>query len=113
MSAVGLSSNAVKGLCFSIAELILIESWSKANALRMVVRLDHGSDSEEYEEVLALHIGTSNLCRWILWRDASAVFLQPLIGRPRRYLSVAGAFEALAEKSLYALTDIARGCWLA
>ncbi len=111
MSAVGLPSRAIKGLCFGIAELILIESWSEANGLRMVVRLDHGSDTEEYEEVLALHVGTSNLCRWIFWRDANAVFLQPLIGRPRRYGSVAEAFEALAEKSLYPLTDTAPACW--
>jgi hypothetical protein len=111
MFAVGLPSKAVKGLCFGIAELILIGSWSEANGLRMVVRLDHGSDTEEYEEVLALHIGTSDLCHWILWRDATAVFLQPLIGRPRRYGSVAEAFETLAEESLCPLTDIARACW--
>ena len=113
MSAVGLSSKAIKDLCFSIAELTLIESWSKANALRMAVRLDHGSDTEEYEEVLALHIGTSNLCHWILWRDADAVYLQPLIARLRRYRSVAEAFEALAEKSLCSLTDITPACWQA
>lgn len=111
MSVIRLPSKSVKGLSFSVSELILIRSWSEACALRMVVRLDHGSETEEYEEVLALHIGTSNLCRWIMWRDAKAVFLQPLIGRTRRYGSVAEAFEALAEKALGPLTDIEPAYW--
>jgi hypothetical protein len=111
MSIVSLPSKSVKGLSFSVAELILIRSWSEANALRMVVRLDHGSDTEEYEEVLALHIGDSDLCRWIMWRDADAVFLQPLIGRTRCYDSVAEAFEALAEKTRCVVTDIKPACW--
>ncbi len=111
MSIVRLPTKSVKGISFSIAELVLIRSWSEANVLRMVVRLDHGTETEEYEEVLALHIGSSNLCRWILWRDTQSVFLQPLIGRTRRYDSVAEAFEALTEKTLCPLTDIDPACW--
>jgi hypothetical protein len=102
---------ALKGLSFSVAELILIGSWSEANRLRMVVRLDHGSDAEEYEEVLALHLGDSPLCHWIMWRDAAAVYIQPLIGRVQRYGSVAEAFEALAVKQPVVLTDIRPGRW--
>ncbi|HBK04910.1 MAG TPA: hypothetical protein DDZ81_03490 [Acetobacteraceae bacterium] len=110
MSVIRLPSKSVKGLSFSIAELILIRSWAEANALRMVVRLDHGSETEEYEEVLALHLGASDLCRWIMWRNAETVFLQPLIGPTHRYDSVAGAFEALAEKTRCPLTDIKSAC---
>jgi len=101
----------LKGLSFSVAELVLIASWSEANRLRMVVRLDHGSDAEDYEEVLAFHLGGSPLCRWIMWRDARTVFIQPLIGRPQRYGSVAEAFEALAAKQPVVLTDIKPGMW--
>jgi hypothetical protein len=111
MSVIPLLAKAPKGLSFSVAELVLIESWSEANGLRMVVRLDHGSDAEEYEEVLALHVRDSPLCRWIMWRDAWAVILQPLIGRAERYGSAAEAFEAVAAKQPVILTDIEPMDW--
>jgi hypothetical protein len=100
-----------KGLSFKVSELILARNWSAANNLRMVVRLDHGSDAEDYEEVLAVHVGDSTLCRWIMWRDVEVVFVQPLIGRTERYGSVAEAFEALAAKQQIVLTDIKPGRW--
>lgn len=102
---------ALKGLSFSIAELILIGSWSEARRLRMVVRLDHGSDVEDYEEVLAFHLGGSPLCHWIMWRDLNVVFVQPLVGRTKRYGSVAEAIEALATKRRVVLTDIKPSHW--
>jgi hypothetical protein len=101
----------LKGLSFSVAELVLIAAWSEANRLRMVVRLDHGSDAEDYEEVLAFHLGDSPLCRWIMWRDTKTVFIQPLIGRTQRYGSVAEAFEAVAARQPVALTDIKPSRW--
>jgi hypothetical protein len=104
-------SKALKGLSFSVPELRLIRTWSAAHGFRMVVRLDHGSETEEYEEAMALHLGDSKLCSWIMWRDAQAVFVQPLIGRARRYDSVAEAFEALAVKPRVAVTDIKPACW--
>jgi hypothetical protein len=106
MPVIRLQSKALKGVSFSVPELTLIRSWSDANGLRMVVRLDHGSDTEDYEEVLAFHLGNSPLCRWIMWRGAKMVFIQPLIGRLQRYYSVAEAFEALAAKQRVVLTDI-------
>jgi hypothetical protein len=111
MPVIQLASKSLKGFSFSVPELILIRSWSDANGLRMVVRLDHGSDSEDYEEVLAFHTGDSQLCRWIMWRDSRAVFVQPLIGRARRYGSVAEAFEAVAARQRLVLTDIKPMRW--
>lgn len=111
MTVIRLPSKALKGLSFSVPELILIRSWSQANGLRMVVRLDHGSDSEDYEEVLAFHFGTSPLCPWIMWRSVRMVFIQPLIGRLRRFGSVAEAFEALAAGDRTVLTDIKPVRW--
>jgi hypothetical protein len=72
----------------------------------MAVRLDHGSDTEEYEEVLAFHRGDSQPCRWIMWRSARMVFVQPLIGRTQRYRSVAAAFEAMVARPRVVLTDL-------
>lgn len=111
MPVIDLPPKVLKGLSFSVPELILVRSWSEANGLHMVVRLDHGSETEDYEEVLALHVGDSAVCRWILWRNAKLVFVQPLIGRARKYGSVAEAFEALVAEQDVALTDIKPACW--
>jgi hypothetical protein len=43
-------------------------------------------DGEQYEEVIALYTGT-------MWRDAAAVFLQPLIGPVAKALESLGAGE--------------------
>jgi hypothetical protein len=98
MSAVKSPAKLLKGLSFDLAELTLVQGWSAFHNLRMVVRLDHGSDAEEYEEVLAFHAGASPLCRWIMWRNAAAVFAQPLVGRSQCHGSVAEALAALAPK---------------
>src|SRR3982074_1073359 len=98
------SENEVKGLSFSIADLTLLRGWAHAHSLRMVIRLDHGSDVEEFEEVLAFHVGDRSPCNWIMWRDATAVFVQPLIGRTERFETVAAAFESLAAKQPVFLT---------
>ncbi|MEA2740140.1 MAG: hypothetical protein QOH05_3447 [Acetobacteraceae bacterium] len=111
MPVIHLPPKALKGVSFSVPELILIRSWSEANSLRMVVRLDHGSETEDYEEVLAFHLGSSPLCRWIMWRGTRSVFVQPLIGRTRRYGSVAEAFEGLAPKQRVVVTDIKQDRW--
>lgn len=101
----------LKGLSFDLAELILIRRWSQSHSLRMVIRSDHGSDTEEFEEVLAIHVGDSSLCRWIIWRDVNAVYVQPLLGRKQRYASVAEAFETLIAKHSIFLTDIQATGW--
>ena len=111
MAMIRFPSKTLKGLSFSVAELVLIKAWSAANCLTMVVRLDHGSEVEEYEEVLAFHQGKSPLCRWIMWRNATTVFIQPLIGRTQSYGSVAEAFEAIAAKRPVILTDIKPDSW--
>ena len=38
------------GLAFSIPELTLLENLASASSLRMEIRVDHGSDTEEFEE---------------------------------------------------------------
>jgi hypothetical protein len=111
MPVIQTPAKTLQGLSFSPDELILAKTWSQSNSLRMVIRLDHGSDTEEFEEVLAIHVGDSSLCRWIVWRDAIEVFVQPLIGRKEGYSSVAEAFESLAAKQPVFLTDIEATGW--
>jgi hypothetical protein len=100
-----------KGIAFEIADLIHIKGWADFHDLRMVVRLDHGADGEEYEEVIAFHPGTTSPCHLIMWRNAKFVFVQPLVGRMRKYRSVAAALETLATKPSAKLTDINAPTW--
>ena len=100
-----------KGLAFEIADLVLIRSWADLHDCRMLIRLDHGPDGEEYEEVIALYTETGSQCHLIMWRNVAAVFLQPLIGQKQRYRSVAKALESLDLKPRIVLTDITASSW--
>jgi hypothetical protein len=106
-----ISADRLRGISFSIADLILVEGWSKARGLRMVVRLDHASETEEYEEVLAFHSEIGRPCRWMMWRDSAAVFVQPMLGRTQRYASVAEALDALTPRQSIVLTDVMAMRW--
>jgi hypothetical protein len=106
-----LAAKDLKGLSFSVAELILGTSFAQASPLRMEIRLDHGSCVEEFEEVMTFGGGDGSECRYIMWRDASGVFVQPLIGRTESYESVAEAFEALVAKQPIVLSDIDANYW--
>jgi hypothetical protein len=91
-------AKVLKGLSFDIADLLLVRSRAEASDLRMVVRLDHGSDVEEYEEVLAFHRETNYQCPWLMWRNANSVFVRSLDGRALRYKSASKAIDALIRK---------------
>ena len=111
MSATKCPSRKLKGLSFGISDLILIQDRAQANDLRMVVRLDHSSDIEEYEEVLVFYVGTSPLSQWMMWRNASAVFVRSMDGRSRCYRSADRAIEALVRTGGVVLTDIKATHW--
>jgi hypothetical protein len=104
-------SAGLRGLSFSIADLTLVAAWSEAYGLRMTVQLDHGSESDEYEEVLILRGETGTANRHFIWRNANAVFVQPLIGRTRRYASAAEAIAALTPRQQPVLTDVVARRW--
>jgi hypothetical protein len=111
MGNVQISSTGLRGLSFSIADLLLIGAWSAARGLEMVVRLDHGSETEEYEEVIAFHTASGRPCRFIMWRDSEAVYIQPLIGRTRRYCSVVDAILSLTPRQPVVVTDVMAPRW--
>ena len=94
-----------KGLAFDIPDLILANSWAELNDFRMAVRLDHGAEDEEYEEISAFHNDVS-LCNVIMWRNMDAVFVQPLVGKRQQYSSVAEALARAVPKQPVVLTDI-------
>jgi hypothetical protein len=90
-----ITPNAPLGLAFDISDLMLLQGWAEFHEVQMVVELDHWVEGEEYEEVVAFYGKDSPLRRWILWRAASEIIVQPLIGRGRRFVSVADALESL------------------
>jgi hypothetical protein len=104
-------SKICKGLSFGIADLTLAGAWAEASGLRLIVRLDHGTSDEEFEETLTFLATASAVCRWIIWRNADAVFVQPLIGRTRRYGSLVEAIETLVPPPPVILTDITAMHW--
>jgi hypothetical protein len=87
--------SAPTGVAFEIADLLFVGLWADNHDLRMLVCLDHGAAvGEEYEEVIVFQTTTSPLYRFIMWRNAEAIFVQPLVGRRERYGSVAAALES-------------------
>ena len=70
----------LKGLSFDIADLLAIQNWAMRHELRLEIRLDHGIEDEEYEEVLAFHAETA-ACGLLMWRDQHTVVAQPMPGR--------------------------------
>jgi hypothetical protein len=89
-----------KSIAFEIADLLLVRQWAERHDLRMLIRLDHGATvGEEYEEVLTFHTQTSPLYRFIIWRDATTVTVQPLVGGGKQYRSVAEALAAQSARS--------------
>jgi hypothetical protein len=99
------------GLSFEVEDLVRIREWADLNDVIVAVNLDHGIAGEEYEEVVTFHTRLSPLCRLIMWRDAEAVFLQPLVGVRGRYGSVRDALASLRLKQRVVLTDITITPW--
>ncbi len=100
-----------KGIAFEIADLVLARSWAAGSGFRMAIRLDHGAEDEEYDEVIELHRGRSSASRLIMWRHLTGVFVQPLLGRKQRFGSVAEALDSLLPKQRPVLSDILAPAW--
>ncbi|MFO1025345.1 MAG: hypothetical protein U1E70_09200 [Acetobacteraceae bacterium] len=83
----------MKGLAFDIADLMAVRSWADRNDIRLDIRLDHGVDDEEYEEVIAF--SEAGACFLLMWRDQDTVFAQPMPGRQIRFKTVSEALRRL------------------
>jgi hypothetical protein len=73
----------------------MLRGWANQHRIHMQIELDNCVDGEEYEEILAFKTQCSILYRWIMWRTVHGVTVQPLIGKPRFFTSVADAMEAM------------------
>ncbi|MBS0643492.1 MAG: hypothetical protein U1E70_20530 [Acetobacteraceae bacterium] len=88
-------SRVVKSIAFEIADILAIKDWAEQHEVRMVIRLDHGLEDEDYEEVIAIH-NDAGSCLLLMWRDRSGITIQPLPGRRLRVASVNQALLRLA-----------------
>jgi hypothetical protein len=84
-----------KGLSFDVADLLLVRAWADYHDLRMVVELDFAAERDEFEEIIGLFAPQTGFRRWMLWRSATGIVAQPMVGRPRKFDMVADALEAL------------------
>jgi hypothetical protein len=95
MRAARCPARLLKGLAFEIADLNLIRDRARAHNISTIIQVDHGSDVEEYEEVLVLYSRSRPASRWMMWRTAHAVCMRATDGRIGRYRTAALAIEAL------------------
>jgi len=100
-----------KGLAFEIEDLVLVRDWAERHDIRFTVRLDHGSEDEEFDEVIALHTDASLYCNLIIWRNLDSVFVQPLVGRSLQYDSVRRALESVSLRESVVVSDIVATAW--
>lgn len=101
----------VRGLSFSVADLVLLKSWAKAQNLQMKVHLDHVCDSQEYDEILAFHTANASLFEFIMWRDANSVYVKPIMGWPQRFRSAVAALAAICPERDEEMTDLQAEDW--
>ncbi|MFL5257927.1 MAG: hypothetical protein ACJ8AI_34615 [Rhodopila sp.] len=111
LGAATVATRPPKGHSFQISDLVLAKSWAAFRDLTMVVRLDHGSDDEEYEEVLEFRAGKGSPAHFIIWNDGEAVFIQPMPGRMQKHASLAEALDHLPVRQPTILTDIMPTGW--
>jgi hypothetical protein len=102
---------APRGTAFAIPELLLIQAWADFHGFRMEVRYDHQADGDVFEEVLSVSALDNPAERFLIWREADLVHVQPIFGGRRGYESVADALDGLAAADALVVTDITAARW--
>src|ERR1700753_2796172 len=85
----------LRGLSFDLGDLVLMEAWSQSHDLRMIVRTDHATEDDEYEEIVVFRRKRSRSGNWMMWRDVETVWLQSAFGPCRGYVCVADAIATI------------------
>lgn len=83
------------GLSFDVPDLLLVQAWADFHDLRMEIELDVTAEGDEYEELLGLYYGASEYRRWMMWRSCDGIVVQPMMGRPMLFDTMAVALEVL------------------
>jgi hypothetical protein len=69
------------GLAFDVSDLLMLRAWSEFHDLRMTIDLDIATDTEEYEEIVNIADAGAHYRRWMIWRSADGIVVQPRLGR--------------------------------
>jgi hypothetical protein len=85
------ASPSLTGISFSIDDHALISEWASKNQFKTVISLDHGSETEEYEEVIKFYFQDRFL--FFMWFDGKVVVMQPILGRAIVYTTVVEALS--------------------
>lgn len=83
------------GLSFEVPDLLMLRAWAEYHELRMTMDLDTFTGSEEYEEIVNLSEVDSPHHRWMVWRSADGIIVQPRMGRPMLFDMMADALDVL------------------
>ncbi len=89
------SERVSTGLSFEVSDLMLAQAWADFHDLRIEVELDFATGGDEYEEMLGLFVRRTGFRRWMIWRSSEGIVVQPILGRPRLFDSLAEALEEL------------------
>lgn len=99
------------GISFEVADLLLAQAWAAYYGVRLHIRLDHATARTDYEEVMEFNTGRKTLSGLIMWRTGHAVYAKPVLGKKRRFESVAHALERLLPEAPLQTTDIVATAW--
>jgi hypothetical protein len=82
-------------MAFTISDLLLVKDWADRHDISMTVELDHRVDDEDCDELIAFRTCGSASRFLLIWRDAEAIFAQPLVGRRLRFRSISHLLDNL------------------
>ncbi|MEA2741313.1 MAG: hypothetical protein QOH05_4620 [Acetobacteraceae bacterium] len=82
-------------ISFDVPDLVLLQGWSDFHDLRMAIELDVRAEDEEYEELLALYEPDCAFRRWMLWRSADGIVVQPATGQTMLFDCMADVVDSL------------------
>ncbi len=73
----------------------MMQAWAEFHELRMDVELDCCIEADEYEEMVVMFSRKSGFRRWMIWRSANGIVVQPMVGRQMLFDTMADALEKL------------------
>lgn len=83
------------GLSLEVPDLLMLRAWAEFHDLRMKIDLDITNGAEEYEEIVTLSGIFDRTRRWMIWRSAEGIVVQPHLGRPMTFDMMAAALDLL------------------
>ena len=81
------------GLAFELADLVMVQGWSSSTNSAWSWNWTIPPKARNTRRSWPFTPEDSSFRRWMVWRGASDIVVQPMMGRASRYASVAEALE--------------------